>query len=151
MGHEPAPFLSSVLPPSEGTLSRWPRLHSVLIRTGPACWVMTHSYSVLPIRKACTPAVGTLIGRWWWWQSSFRSQSNQNLPLNQASNHKILSTWCSEETETWICPSVSKSGNDCNGAPIDSHHDISDFSMPTELSIECECSYEYWGSIRLVS
>jgi hypothetical protein len=35
------------------------------LRTGPAWWVMARSHYVWTIRKACAPAMGTLIG-WWW-------------------------------------------------------------------------------------
>jgi hypothetical protein len=33
----------------------------------PPWWVMARSSYVWSIRKACAPAVGTLIGWWWWW------------------------------------------------------------------------------------
>jgi hypothetical protein len=78
-------IIRELLHASEGTLSRWSRLHLwSLAPTNPhwAWWVMARSPYVLTIRKACTPAVGTVIG-WWWWY----------ILVHSIWNNQILSDW----------------------------------------------------------
>jgi hypothetical protein len=66
----PKIYYLNLLRASESTLSRWSRLHlQALARTTPhwAHVVGSRSPYVYSIRKACAPAVRTLIGWWWWW------------------------------------------------------------------------------------
>jgi hypothetical protein len=54
---------------SEGILSRWSRLYLQSLAPTNLQWTRVVGYGLLSfwvIHKACTSAVGTLIG-WWWW------------------------------------------------------------------------------------
>jgi hypothetical protein len=71
----PKIYYLELLRASEATSSRWSWLHlKSLAPTNPS-WARVGGYdpfSLCSIRKACAPAVGTLIGWWWWWWGTSR-------------------------------------------------------------------------------